>query len=78
MIDVRNVTLSLDESLLESAKSYAAGRGMSLNAFVKKLIERELKRSSPDWVDSFIGKAKVSGATSRGERPMTREEIYDR
>ena len=73
---MRNVTLSLDELLLENAKAYAASKGQSLNAFVKGLIEREVKSSQGDSMRSFLEKGRTGGASSHGLGPMTREEIY--
>jgi ClpP class serine protease len=36
-----NITLSIDETLAERARAVAAGRGKSLNQFVRELLEAE-------------------------------------
>jgi hypothetical protein len=43
---VKNLTITLDERTLEEARKHAESRGQSLNAFVRELIKRTVRRPS--------------------------------
>ena len=51
---MRNVTITLDERTLEDARRYAAVRGISLNAFLRDLISRSVRRPGEQATDELF------------------------
>ena len=74
LCSMANITLSIDDDLLQRGRSYAQSRGTSLNALVRKLLDETV--SSPDaTVDSLIESLKQSTGNSRGKR-INRNELH--
>lgn len=73
---MKNVTLSLDEQLLEAAKLAAAKEGHSLNKFVQELIRRAVKPRVDTKNDSFAMIVRELKADSGGWK-WNREEAYE-
>ncbi|MEI6071690.1 MAG: DUF6364 family protein [Verrucomicrobiae bacterium] len=69
-----NITLSIDEDLLNRSRSYARARGTSLNALVRSLLSDS--SSAPDTsVDFLIERLKKSSGDSKGVK-ISREELH--
>jgi hypothetical protein len=69
-----NITLSIDDELLNRGRSYAQARGTSLNSLVRKLLTDAV--SNPDAsVDSMIERLKQTAGDSKGVK-ITREELH--
>jgi len=51
---MRNVTITLDERTLEDARRYAAVRGISLNAFLRDLISRSVRKPGEQAADALF------------------------
>ena len=73
-----NVTLSMDEKLLEQSRKYAKSHGTSLNGLIRKLLTRTVKPSSADQdsLDDFFRIADNAHYTSHGKK-WKREDLYD-
>ena len=71
-----NVTISMDEELLNEGRDYARRHAISLNALIRKLLEQTVKRSSKDWMDECFQKMDRATGDSKGEK-WKREELYD-
>jgi len=69
-----NITLAIDEQLLEQGRSYAQRNGMSFNTLVRTLIEKTVGNST-DWLDEVFTQMDESGANSNGQT-WTRENLY--
>lgn len=68
-----NVTLSIDDDLLNRGRSYAQTRGTSLNALVRRLLDDAV--SSPESsVDFMIERLRKTSGDSKGVK-ITREEL---
>ena len=68
-----NVTLSIDDELLNRGRSYAQARGTSLNALVRKLLGDAV--SSPEAsVDAMIERLRKSAGDSKGVK-INREDL---
>ena len=71
-----NITLSIDEELVERARAVAVGRGKSLNQLVRDLLENETGRHDGEGrarlLDELWG---TSSGRSGGER-FRREDAY--
>jgi len=74
---MKNLTLSIDDELLEKSREYAAKQGTSLNGLIRHfLIEATTQPQSSDWFEGF---QLVSGQT-RGDSQgwkFNRDELYD-
>jgi len=72
----RNLTLSLPEELIRSAKVLAAKRGTSLSAMVRDSLERLV--GSQDEYQAAAERILARGGLFRSTRKVSREELYDR
>ncbi|MEI6175591.1 MAG: DUF6364 family protein [Verrucomicrobiota bacterium] len=69
-----NLTLSIDDELLNRGRNYAQARGTSLNSLVRKLLADAV--STPDAsVDSMIERLRQSSGDSKGVK-FFREELH--
>ena len=76
-VDV-NLTLSLDDKLLDRARKLAARRGVSLNQMIRDYLSEVTGEPSPEeLVGELDSLWAESGGDSRGWR-FNREELYDR
>ena len=73
---MKNVTLSLDERLLEAGREYAKAHNTSLNSLIRELLARTVLPSSEDWLEEFLRLADGLHANSGG-RTWKREDLYD-
>jgi len=73
-IAMTNITLAIDEQLLEQGRTYAQNNGMSFNTLVRTLIEKTVGHST-DWLDEVFTQMDESGANSNGQT-WTREDLY--
>jgi hypothetical protein len=68
-----NLTLSIDDDLLNRGRSYAQARGTSLNALVRKLLDEAV--STPETaVDLMIERLRQSSGDSKGLK-ISREDL---
>jgi hypothetical protein len=73
-----NVTLSLDDKLLERARRLAARRGISLNQMIRDYLSEITADVTPD---ELIAELDVLWAEGRGDSQgwrYNREELHDR
>ncbi len=71
-----NITLSINDELLKSAREYAEQHHTTLNELVRMLLSRQIGQPGTDWLEESFNLADAAGASSEG-RTWTREEIYD-
>lgn len=69
---MKNVTLAIDEKLLESARALAERRKTTLNAMVRSLLESEVEQSDRiAWAKAgmkqLMEEAKAKAAADEGE-----------
>lgn len=72
---MKNITLSIDENVLQAGREYARAHNVSFNVLVRRLIEQTVVQKQNHWLDetfSLMDKANVSS----GEGRWTREELY--
>ncbi|HBT89943.1 hypothetical protein [Desulfobacter sp.] len=72
-----NITISLDTELLHSGREYAKQHQTSLNALIRKLLERTVVPQSIEWIDSCFELMDRAKADSNG-RTWNRDDLYDR
>jgi hypothetical protein len=72
---MKNITLSIDEDILQAGREYARIHDMSFNVMVRKLIEQTVAPQKDKWLsDTFSLMDKVN-VSSQGKK-WTREELY--
>ncbi len=76
-----NVTVTMDEELLERAKAFSAAQGKSLSAVIREDFQRKLDQgdsSTEAWWDDFMHMtdSRVNG-NSHGWK-WNRAELYER
>ncbi|MEW6087925.1 MAG: DUF6364 family protein [bacterium] len=72
---MKNVTLSIEEDVLEAGREYAKRHNTSLNSLIRRLIKQLTIRSSNNWMDEsfkIMDKAKVNS----GGKKWNRKELY--
>jgi len=72
---MKNITLSIDDDILQAGREYARQHNVSFNVLVRKLIEQTVVQKQSRWLDdtfSLMDKANVSSVGAR----WSREELY--
>ncbi len=72
---MRNITLSIDDDLLEKGREYARSHNISLNALVRKLLKQAVVREESRWLDDMFKLMDRANVSSKGKR-WTRDELY--
>jgi Family of unknown function (DUF6364) len=75
---VVNLTLSLDDKLLDRARRLAARRGISLNQMIRDYLSEVTGEPSPE---ELVGELEALWTESRGDSRgwrFNREELHDR
>ncbi|MFO7871671.1 MAG: DUF6364 family protein [Kiritimatiellia bacterium] len=74
---MKNVTIALDEDVVNAGREYARQHHTSLNNMIRELLERTVMRKSNESAcEKFFELADKAGGDSRGWR-WNREELYD-
>jgi len=72
---MKNITLSIDDDVLQAGREYARRHNVSFNVLVRRLIEQTVIQKQSRWLDdtfSLMDKVNVSSAGAR----WSREELY--
>lgn len=77
---MKNVTLSIDDRILELARKLAAERGTSVNRMIREFLARETNFETDEQYRSRMRLVELAGRPDIPRRltPWTREELYDR
>jgi Family of unknown function (DUF6364) len=70
-----NVTITLDDSVLEQARSYAEENGISFNELVVHLIKQAVSPQEGAWLQEIFDLADRNGW--RSAEKWSREDAYD-
>ena len=72
---MRNITLSIEDDVLQAGREYARIHNMSFNVLVRRLIEQTVVPKKGQWLeDTFTLMDKLN--VSSGNQKWTREELY--
>ena len=76
-IHMKNVTISIDEALLENARKYAKGHHTTLNNLIRTMLERTVSKGEEgEEMRRFIELTELKAGNSQGQS-WTRDELYD-
>ena len=78
MVVKRNLTIQLDEEVVQEAKVLAAKRGTSVSSLLAQLLTRETAAARRYEEARQHALEAMDNAIPRGGRSWTREELYDR
>lgn len=72
---MKNITLSIDDDVLQAGRDYARSHNISFNVLVRKLIEQTVVSKNNRWLDdTFILMDKADASSE--DRKWSREELY--
>jgi hypothetical protein len=73
-----NITISINDDLLHAGREYAKKQKTSLNALIRRLLERTVTNSaqSQDWLTECFQKMDKANGNSNG-MTWKREDLYD-
>jgi hypothetical protein len=73
---MKNVTLAVEEDLLEASRKYAKEHHTTLNGLVRDLLGRTVKPGKqPNWQTGLF--ALADAAKGRSRKRWQRDELYD-
>ena len=72
---MKNVTLSIDEDILQAGREYARVNNMSFNVLVRKLIKQTVVSEKKQWLDDTFLLMDKLNISSKNQK-WTREELY--
>ncbi len=72
---MKNITLSIDEDVLQAGRDYARAHNMSFNVLVRKLIEQTVVPQKDTWLADTFALMDKADASSNGAT-WTRDELY--
>lgn len=72
---MKNITLSIDDSILQAGRDYARSHNMSFNVLVRRLIEQTVIPRKEKWLDDTFSLMDRVNVSSDGIK-WTREELY--
>jgi hypothetical protein len=74
-VHMKNITLSIDDALLQAGREYARQHNISFNVLVRRLIEQTVVQRRARWLDDtfrLMDKADVKS----GNEKWTRGDLY--
>lgn len=76
---MKNVTVTMDEAVLQRARVAAAREGKSLSKFIAETVERRIGKplTQKEAIDRFLSGPLLDLTDENGNAP-TRDKIYDR
>lgn len=73
---MKNVTLAIDDELLERSREYAQKQGTTLNALIRQLLQQRVHPTGPGSAFAeFLKLAEKHPIRTNG--PWKREDLYD-
>jgi hypothetical protein len=48
---MKNITLALDDKIIRKGRQYASRHNLTLNALVRKLLEKTVDDESQNWIE---------------------------
>lgn len=73
---MKNITLALDEKIIQKGRKYASKHNLTLNSLVRKLLEKTVEEDSQQWLEEcfrLMDEVKFQGKKTR---KWKREDLY--
>jgi hypothetical protein len=71
-----NITLSMDEKLVQAGRRYAQEHNTSLNNLIRETLAEKVIPKSDKWLEEMLDAMKKAGGDSKGWK-WNRQELYD-
>ena len=72
---MKNLTLAVDERLIEDGRKYACEHHTSLNALLRDLLECVVREQRTDWVADCVKEMDAAHGASKGKK-WKRGDLY--
>lgn len=72
---MKNITLSIDEDILQAGREYARSHDMSFNVLVRKLIEQTVVPQKDKWLTDTFSLMDKTSVSSNADK-WSRDELY--
>ena len=72
---MKNITLSMDDDVLQAGREYARMHNISFNVLVRRLVEQTVETKKDLWLTDTNLLMDRLNVSSTGEK-WTREELY--
>jgi hypothetical protein len=72
---MKNITLSIDEDILQAGREYARAHNMSFNVLVRTLIKQTVVPQKDTWLRDTFSLMDRINVSSNGKK-WTRDELY--
>jgi len=72
---VKNVTIALDDGILESARRYATQNDITLTELIRRLLAETTQSNQKQALEDFLAISAGKEFASKG--PWSREDAYD-
>lgn len=73
---MKNITISIDDAVLEAGRKYAQSHHITLNSLIRKLLVQTVLPASQNWLDDCFQLMDRANTNSNGKK-WRREELYD-
>jgi len=74
-VNMKNITLSIEEDVLQAGREYARQHNVSFNVLVRRLIEQTVVQKQNRWLDDTFSLMDRASVTSSDDR-WNREDLY--
>jgi hypothetical protein len=71
----KNITIALDETVINAGRAYAQKHNTSLNGLIRQLLEQTVFPESDQWLDECFALMDQAAADSQGAK-WSREDLY--
>ena len=71
-----NITIAIDDSVLQASREYAQRHQMSLNAFIRDLLVSTVSTPERVWIEECVSHLDQAAGNSKGQR-WKRDDLYD-
>ena len=72
---MKNITLSIEDDVLQAGRAYARQHNVSFNVLVRRLIEQTVVQKQSRWLEDTFSLMDTADVSSNGDR-WTREDLY--
>jgi len=72
---VKNITLDLDEKIIQKGRAYASKSNLTLGSLVRRFLEKTVDADSSDWLEECFARMDKIDLPARIVK-WNREELY--
>lgn len=73
---MKNITLALDEKIIQKGRKYASKHNLTLNSLVRKLLEKTVEEDSQQWLEECFRLMDQVRLRGKKTKKWKREDLY--